>query len=188
MKSSDFALYHRLWNPYLLTEVHVSGLSEVAVWFWLKVLILILLDWAYVEYISILWTFLFLQSCKSDYKCASTDTGASCVPHKGSMGGLGKCRSIFSLQSSARERSKSNHFWLCFFLFFYNSCMKKRFQNDMAINNSTVEVLNEWSWVPTPWKKLQVGDIIRVSELYFYFPCQIAFLYLIRLDHQFLMF
>lgn len=101
------------------------------------------------------------------------------------MGGLGECCMIFFLQSSARERSSPITSHIVCSLYMFNFCMKKRFQNDMAINNSTVEVLNEWSWVPTPWKKLQVGDIIRVSRLFFYFPCLIAFLYLIRLDHQF---
>lgn len=51
----------------------------------------------------------------------------------------------------------------------------KRFQNDMAINNSTIEVLQDWNWVPTPWKKLQVGDIIRVKQDGF-FPADLIFL------------
>ncbi|XP_042008673.1 phospholipid-transporting ATPase 3-like isoform X2 [Salvia splendens] len=51
----------------------------------------------------------------------------------------------------------------------------KRFQNDLSINNSTVEVLHDWSWVPTPWKQLQVGDIIRVNQDGF-FPADLIFL------------
>ncbi|XP_042020828.1 phospholipid-transporting ATPase 3-like [Salvia splendens] len=51
----------------------------------------------------------------------------------------------------------------------------KRFQNDMSINNSNVEVLQDWNWVPTPWKKLQVGDIIRVNQDGF-FPADLMFL------------
>ncbi|KAH6801981.1 aminophospholipid ATPase 3 [Perilla frutescens var. frutescens] len=51
----------------------------------------------------------------------------------------------------------------------------KRFQNDMAINNSNVEVLQDWNWVPTPWKKLQVGDVIRVNQDGF-FPADLIFL------------
>ncbi|KAL1539393.1 Phospholipid-transporting ATPase 3 [Salvia divinorum] len=51
----------------------------------------------------------------------------------------------------------------------------KRFQNDMSINNSNVEVLQDWNWVPTPWKKLQVGDIIRVNQDGF-FPADLLFL------------
>ncbi|XP_057810905.1 phospholipid-transporting ATPase 3 isoform X2 [Salvia miltiorrhiza] len=51
----------------------------------------------------------------------------------------------------------------------------KRFQNDMSINNSTVEVLQDWNWVPTPWKRLQVGDIIRVNQDGF-FPADLIFL------------
>ncbi|KAH7515836.1 hypothetical protein FEM48_Zijuj10G0068500 [Ziziphus jujuba var. spinosa] len=39
----------------------------------------------------------------------------------------------------------------------------KRFQNDMAINNNPVEVLQDQRWESIPWKKLQVGDIVRVS-------------------------
>ncbi|XP_042005369.1 phospholipid-transporting ATPase 3-like [Salvia splendens] len=51
----------------------------------------------------------------------------------------------------------------------------KRFQNDLSINNSTVEVLHDWSWVPTSWKQLQVGDIIRVNQDGF-FPADLIFL------------
>ncbi|EPS65246.1 hypothetical protein M569_09532, partial [Genlisea aurea] len=51
----------------------------------------------------------------------------------------------------------------------------KRFQNDMAINNSTVEVLQGQRWVFMPWKKLQVGDIIKVNQDGF-FPADILFL------------
>jgi phospholipid-transporting ATPase len=39
----------------------------------------------------------------------------------------------------------------------------KRFQNDMSINNSTVEILQDQQWVSIPWRKLQVGDIVKVS-------------------------
>ncbi|KAJ0037283.1 hypothetical protein Pint_23116 [Pistacia integerrima] len=51
----------------------------------------------------------------------------------------------------------------------------KRFQNDMAINNSLIDVLQDQRWVPTPWKKLQVGDIVRVKKDQF-FPADILFL------------
>ncbi|KAH8499966.1 hypothetical protein H0E87_015272, partial [Populus deltoides] len=37
----------------------------------------------------------------------------------------------------------------------------KRFQNDMVINNTLIDVLQDEKWVAVPWKKLQVGDIIR---------------------------
>ncbi|PIM99982.1 P-type ATPase [Handroanthus impetiginosus] len=51
----------------------------------------------------------------------------------------------------------------------------KRFQNDMAINNSTIEVLQDQKWVLTPWKKLQVGDIVKVKQDGF-FPADLLFL------------
>ncbi|KAL7110245.1 hypothetical protein ACP275_05G012600 [Erythranthe tilingii] len=51
----------------------------------------------------------------------------------------------------------------------------KRFQNDMAINNSSIEVLQDQKWVFTPWKKLQVGDIIKVKQDGF-FPADLLFL------------
>ncbi|GFP80055.1 phospholipid-transporting ATPase 3 [Phtheirospermum japonicum] len=51
----------------------------------------------------------------------------------------------------------------------------KRFQNDMAINNTTIEVLQDEKWVFTPWKKLQVGDIVKVKQDGF-FPADILFL------------
>jgi len=38
----------------------------------------------------------------------------------------------------------------------------KRFQNDMSINNAHVDVLQGQKWGSTPWKRLQVGDIVRV--------------------------
>ncbi|KAL6566499.1 Phospholipid-transporting ATPase 3 [Orobanche gracilis] len=48
----------------------------------------------------------------------------------------------------------------------------KRFQNDMSINNSPIEVLQDQKWVFTPWKKLQVGDIVKVKQDGF-FPADI---------------
>jgi phospholipid-transporting ATPase len=37
----------------------------------------------------------------------------------------------------------------------------------MVINNTLIDVLQDEKWVAVPWKKLQVGDIIRVSVLKF---------------------
>ncbi|XVF02325.1 hypothetical protein REPUB_Repub04eG0165900 [Reevesia pubescens] len=51
----------------------------------------------------------------------------------------------------------------------------KRFQNDMAINNTPVDVLQDQRWESIPWKKLQVGDIIRVKQDGF-FPADILLL------------
>ncbi|KAK4481860.1 hypothetical protein RD792_012771 [Penstemon davidsonii] len=51
----------------------------------------------------------------------------------------------------------------------------KRFQNDMSINNSSIEVLQDRNWVSIPWKKLQVGDIVKVKQDGF-FPADILFL------------
>ncbi|OIV94546.1 hypothetical protein TanjilG_25608 [Lupinus angustifolius] len=41
----------------------------------------------------------------------------------------------------------------------------KRFQNDMVINNNTIDVLQDEKWVSIPWKKLQVGDIVKGCSL-----------------------
>ncbi|CAJ1939977.1 unnamed protein product, partial [Sphenostylis stenocarpa] len=51
----------------------------------------------------------------------------------------------------------------------------KRFQNDMSINNNTIEVLQDQKWEPIPWKKLQVGDIVKVKQDGF-FPADLLFL------------
>ncbi|CAL5196967.1 unnamed protein product [Lathyrus oleraceus] len=51
----------------------------------------------------------------------------------------------------------------------------KRFQNDMSINNNMIDVLQDQKWVPVPWKKLQVGDIIKVKQDGF-FPADLLFL------------
>ncbi|PWA89306.1 aminophospholipid ATPase 3 [Artemisia annua] len=51
----------------------------------------------------------------------------------------------------------------------------KRLQNDMTINNSSVEVLQGQSWETIPWKKLQVGDIVRVRQDAF-FPADLLLL------------
>ncbi|XP_075494950.1 phospholipid-transporting ATPase 3-like isoform X1 [Primulina tabacum] len=51
----------------------------------------------------------------------------------------------------------------------------KRFQNDMAINNSSIEVLQDQKWISIPWKKLQVGDIVKVKQDG-YFPADLLFL------------
>ena len=37
----------------------------------------------------------------------------------------------------------------------------------MSINNSTVEILQDQQWVPIPWRKLQVGDIVKVNPFLF---------------------
>ncbi|XP_031122420.1 phospholipid-transporting ATPase 3-like isoform X1 [Ipomoea triloba] len=51
----------------------------------------------------------------------------------------------------------------------------KRFQNDMSINNTPVDIFQDQKWMSVPWKKLQVGDIVRVKQDEF-FPADIAFL------------
>lgn len=35
--------------------------------------------------------------------------------------------------------------------------------NDRVINSTVVEVLQDERWESIPWKKLQVGDVVRVS-------------------------
>lgn len=47
-----------------------------------------------------------------------------------------------------------------------DNLVQKRFQNDMSINNTTVEILQDQLWVPIPWRKLQVGDIVKVNLSY----------------------
>ncbi|XP_075103273.1 phospholipid-transporting ATPase 3 isoform X4 [Nicotiana tabacum] len=51
----------------------------------------------------------------------------------------------------------------------------KRFQNDLSINNSSIDVLQDQNWVSVPWKKLQVGDIVRVKQDQF-FPADLLVL------------
>ncbi|TKY58773.1 Phospholipid-transporting ATPase 3 [Spatholobus suberectus] len=51
----------------------------------------------------------------------------------------------------------------------------KRFQNDMAINNNTIDVLQDQKWESLPWKKLQVGDIVKIKQDGF-FPADLLFL------------
>ncbi|KAH9606858.1 hypothetical protein KSS87_020266 [Heliosperma pusillum] len=51
----------------------------------------------------------------------------------------------------------------------------KRFQNDLSINNSPIEILQGEKWESIPWKRLQVGDIVRVKQDGF-FPADILFL------------
>lgn len=50
-----------------------------------------------------------------------------------------------------------------------NYVQQKRFQNDMAVNSSPVDVLVDQKWESMPWKKLQVGDIVKVSMPHFIF-------------------
>lgn len=47
------------------------------------------------------------------------------------------------------------------------SLIQKRFQNDMSINNAHVDVLQGQKWESSPWKRLQVGDIVRVMSQIF---------------------
>ncbi|CAI0379541.1 unnamed protein product [Linum tenue] len=51
----------------------------------------------------------------------------------------------------------------------------KRLQNDMVINNNPVDVLHDQVWETIPWKKLQVGDIVRIKQDGF-FPADLLFL------------
>ncbi|RLN16666.1 hypothetical protein C2845_PM02G14430 [Panicum miliaceum] len=51
----------------------------------------------------------------------------------------------------------------------------KRFQNDMSINNAHVDILQGQRWESTPWKRLQVGDIVRIKQDG-YFPADLLFL------------
>ncbi|KAL8106257.1 hypothetical protein AgCh_029880 [Apium graveolens] len=51
----------------------------------------------------------------------------------------------------------------------------KRLQNDKSINNSAIDLLQDQKWESTPWKKLQVGDIVRVKQDGF-FPADLLFL------------
>lgn len=51
----------------------------------------------------------------------------------------------------------------------------KRLQNDMSINNTPVDVLQGRNWESIPWKKLQVGDIVKVKQDAF-FPADLVFL------------
>ncbi|XP_008803426.2 LOW QUALITY PROTEIN: phospholipid-transporting ATPase 3 [Phoenix dactylifera] len=51
----------------------------------------------------------------------------------------------------------------------------KRFQNDTSINSTPIDVLQGQRWESIPWKKLQVGDLVRVKQDGF-FPADLLFL------------
>ncbi|KAK9116965.1 hypothetical protein Sjap_015912 [Stephania japonica] len=51
----------------------------------------------------------------------------------------------------------------------------KRFHNDKVINSTPIDVLQGQKWESIPWKKLQVGDIVRVKQDGF-FPADLLFL------------
>ncbi|CAN1852619.1 Phospholipid-transporting ATPase 3 [Linum perenne] len=51
----------------------------------------------------------------------------------------------------------------------------KRLQNDMSINNNPVDLLNDQGWETVSWKKLQVGDIVKIKQDGF-FPADLLFL------------
>ncbi|XP_043724478.1 phospholipid-transporting ATPase 3-like isoform X2 [Telopea speciosissima] len=51
----------------------------------------------------------------------------------------------------------------------------KRLLNDRVINSSPIDVLQGQRWESIPWKKLQVGDIVRVNQDGF-FPADLLFL------------
>nr|XP_029119607.1 phospholipid-transporting ATPase 3 [Elaeis guineensis] len=51
----------------------------------------------------------------------------------------------------------------------------KRFQNDTSINSTPIDVLQGQRWESIPWKKLQVGDLVRVKQDGF-FPADLVFL------------
>ncbi|XP_058073821.1 phospholipid-transporting ATPase 3 isoform X1 [Magnolia sinica] len=51
----------------------------------------------------------------------------------------------------------------------------KRLLNDRVINSTPVDVLQGQKWESIPWKKLQVGDLVRIKQDGF-FPADILFL------------
>ncbi|KAI3954059.1 hypothetical protein MKW98_017883 [Papaver atlanticum] len=51
----------------------------------------------------------------------------------------------------------------------------KRLLNDRVINNTPVDVLMDQRWESIPWRKLQVGDIVKVKQDG-YFPADLLFL------------
>ncbi|XXG48466.1 hypothetical protein AAC387_Pa02g2908 [Persea americana] len=51
----------------------------------------------------------------------------------------------------------------------------KRLLNDRVINGTPIDVLHDQKWENIPWKKLQVGDIVRVKQDGF-FPADLVFL------------
>ncbi|XP_057542331.1 phospholipid-transporting ATPase 3-like isoform X4 [Amaranthus tricolor] len=69
----------------------------------------------------------------------------------------------------------SGQFVLPYDLHFVMDTYEKRFQNDLSVNNTLVDVLQGQRWETIPWKKLQVGDIVRVKQDGF-FPADILFL------------
>ena len=53
------------------------------------------------------------------------------------------------------------------FSFILDYVQQKRFQNDLSVNNTLIDVLQGQRWETVPWKKLQVGDIVRVSYCHY---------------------
>ncbi|OVA11949.1 Cation-transporting P-type ATPase [Macleaya cordata] len=51
----------------------------------------------------------------------------------------------------------------------------KRLHNDKVINSTPIDVLQDQKWESIPWRKLQVGDIVRVKQDSF-FPADLLFL------------
>ncbi|KAF6157302.1 hypothetical protein GIB67_004240 [Kingdonia uniflora] len=51
----------------------------------------------------------------------------------------------------------------------------KRLQNDRSVNSSPIEVLQNQKWESIPWRRLQVGDIVKVKQDGF-FPADLLFL------------
>uniref|UniRef100_A0A1D1Z7N5 Phospholipid-transporting ATPase n=2 Tax=Anthurium amnicola TaxID=1678845 RepID=A0A1D1Z7N5_9ARAE len=51
----------------------------------------------------------------------------------------------------------------------------KRLLNDRVINSTPVDVLQDQRWESIPWKKLQVGDVVRIKQDGF-FPADLLFL------------
>ncbi|KAK9104801.1 hypothetical protein Scep_021645 [Stephania cephalantha] len=51
----------------------------------------------------------------------------------------------------------------------------KRLQNDREINGRKADILQDDKWESTPWRKLQVGDIVRVKQDG-YFPADLLFI------------
>lgn len=51
----------------------------------------------------------------------------------------------------------------------------KRFINDKAINGTMIEVLRDDRWNKLPWRRLRVGDIVKVNQDSF-FPADLLFL------------
>ena len=126
-----------------------------------------------------------VQSCESNNKCGPSKHCSFYLSRERGIWRLGKFSAIYSGFIFVVQLRRLEKIFYCgdfsflvllitfyeflklSFSFILDYVQQKRFQNDLSVNNTLIDVLQGQRWETVPWKKLQVGDIVRVSYCHY---------------------